>query len=580
MMHQSALPTHEPPTGIAFPFAAVTARASRQRKEGRSTRYRVTLSVETLLLLLSIYWTLACNMPFWRALLADNGGTGTIGYIAAVATALTALQFLLLAPVLARWSTRPILITTILIAAVASFHAGQFGIYFDPSMMQNVLQTDPAEAGELLTPRALASIALIALPPLALVLRVQLRRRPLGRTILWRSTAMLIALVITVIALGSIFKDFSSQMRNQKEIRYLVTPAAPLWSLGRVLAHGANVASSSAPRQPIAEDAHLGASWQHAKKPVVLVIVVGETARAASWGLNHGEADSRDTTPELAQRRVINFSDVSSCGTSTAISLPCMFSRQGRRHYDEDAIHASDSLLHVLQRSGLRVVWNDNQSGCKGVCDGLETMHPDPASLPALCTSEHCLDEALTESSRTLLSGSSDSLILVLHQMGNHGPAYYRRHPETYRRFTPSCDTEDLSKCSDLQVRNSYDNAMLYTDHVLAGTIDWLSSLGDHYDTAMLYVSDHGESLGENGLYLHGVPYAIAPREQTHVPMVMWLSGSFAGRNGLDTECLRHQASDPASHDNLFDTVLGLLDVETSAYERGLDLGAPCRAQG
>jgi lipid A ethanolaminephosphotransferase len=222
-------------------------------------------------------------------------------------------------------------------------------------------------------------------------------------------------------------------------------------------------------------------------------------------------------------------------------------------------------------------VWNDNQSGCKGVCTGVETMQPDPATLSDLCADGRCLDEALVESSRPLLRDSSGNLVLVLHQLGNHGPAYYRRYPQAFRRFVPTCDDEDLSHCSREQVTNSYDNALLYTDHVLGRTIDLLKEFEHDYDTAMLYVSDHGESLGENGLYLHGVPYAIAPQEQTQVPMVMWFSAGFAARNRLDLGCLRERAAQSASHDNLFHTVLGLLDVRTSVREDAMDLGTACR---
>ncbi len=474
--------------------------------------------------------------------------------------------------------TKPLLGGLILVAAVASYYAGHFGVYFDPSMLRNVLRTDVAEARELLTPGFVLHVAALALPPLFVLQRSRLRRRPLRRALAIRSVSVMFALLVAAAALGSVFKDFSGQMRNHKELRYLITPAAPLWSMARVLSREAQAATL--PRQPIGTDARLGASWATAKKPALFVIVVGETARAANWGLNRvgGQSPTHDTTPELARRAVINFPEVSSCGTNTEVSVPCMFSLQGRRDYDEDAIRGSESLLDTLQHAGLRVVWNDNQSGCKGVCTGIERMRPDPANLPELCDGERCLDEALVESSRSLLRDANGNLVLVLHQLGNHGPAYFRRYPAGFRHFTPTCDDEDLSKCSREQIANSYDNALLYTDHVLARSIDLLKELASRYDTALLYVSDHGESLGENGLYLHGLPYAIAPAEQTRVPMMMWLSSGFAARNRVDPACLRTQADKPATHDNLYHTVLGLLDVRTSVRDDALDLTAPCRS--
>ena len=542
-------------------------------------RWRPELSTEALLLGIGLYFTLACNTPFWRGLLASRGSEGgALFYVLAIGVALSALNVLLLAPLLNRWTTKPLLGALILVAAVSSYYAGQFGVYFDPSMLRNVLRTDLAEARELLTPGFFLQVAALALPPLFVLQRARLRRRPLKRALAIRGAAAVLALVVAAGALGSVFKDFSAQMRNHKELRYLITPAAPLWSLARVLSRDAQAANL--PRQPIGADARLGASWAAAKKPALFVIVVGETARAADWGLNHPAAQpgARDTTPELARRAVINFPDVTSCGTNTEVSVPCMFSLQGRRGYDEDAIRGSESLLDVLRHAGLRVVWNDNQSGCKGVCAGVDSMRPDPAALPALCDGERCLDEALLESSRSLLRDAEGNLVLVLHQLGNHGPAYFRRYPDAFRRFTPTCDDEDLSKCSREQIANSYDNALLYTDHVLARGIDLLQELAPRYDTALLYVSDHGESLGENGLYLHGLPYSIAPAEQTRVPMVMWISRGFAARTRLDPACLRTQADKPAAHDNLFHTVLGLLDVRTAVRDDALDLTATCRS--
>ncbi len=541
---------------------------------------RPVLSTEVLLLVVCLYFTLFCNMAFWRALVAGREGLGAmVAYGLPLAVALTAVQVLLLAPWLNRWTTRPLLALLVVVASSAAYFGSRFGVYFDPSMLRNVVRTDVAEASELLTVRFALHLLVFAVLPLVLIARVRIRPRPLGRAVAVRAAWMLGGLVLALGALVPVFKDFASQMRNNKEIRYLLLPAAVVWSAGRVLVQDAQVATG--PRQVIAPDARLGARASQAGKPVLMVVVVGETARAANWGLNRAQGwpQARDTTPALAARGdVINFPDVRSCGTNTEVSVPCMFSLQGRRNYDEDAIRRSESLLHVLRRAGLRVVWNDNQSGCKGVCDGLESLQPDAAQYPQLCTGGRCLDGALLDSSQRLVRDASGNLVLVMHQLGNHGPSYFRRHPPQFRRFLPTCENDDLARCTREQIANSYDNALLYTDHVLAQTIEWLVQLQSRFDTAMIYVSDHGESLGERGLYLHGVPYAIAPDEQTRVPMVMWFSPGFAARSGLNTECLRQQASRPASHDNLFHTLLGLLDVETTARERSLDLSAPCRS--
>jgi lipid A ethanolaminephosphotransferase len=193
-----------------------------------------------------------------------------------------------------------------------------------------------------------------------------------------------------------------------------------------------------------------------------------------------------------------------------------------------------------------------------------------------LCAGDECHDEIFVRRLQAELPSIRKNTVLVLHMMGNHGPAYYRRYPPEFRRFTPDCATAELRDCSREQVVNSYDNAILYTDHVLAGLIGVLRA-STTLDAAMLYVSDHGESLGENGLYLHGLPYSIAPRMQTHVPMITWLSKSFATDDFVNTRCVREKAGEPLSHDNLFHSVLGLLDVQTAAYQPARDIFESCR---
>lgn len=548
---------------------------------GRWRSWRPLLSAETVLLVGSLYFTLACNVPFWRALLAGHAAGETAAsvglwtYAIAVGLGLTAIQFILLAVLANRWTLKPVLVVLALVAAASSYFSARYGIYLDPSMLRNVLETDVAEASELLSGAMVAYLALVTLPPLLVLQRIRVRQRNIRRALMVRLGAIVLAVLIGAGAVGTVFKDFAGQMRLHKEMRYLVAPASAIYSFARVLSKNAQVVDRA--RTPLGVDAHLGASWTQAKKPALFVIVVGETARAADWGLNPGV--SRNTTPELAQRDVINFEKVSSCGTNTEVSVPCLFSVQGRRNYNEDEIRGSESLLHVLTRAGLHVVWSDNQTGCKGVCDGLEVVRPDPATLPALCDGEHCLDEALLKSAQGLLRDSKGNLVLVLHQLGNHGPAYFKRYPAAFRHFTPACEREDLSACSRGEIANAYDNALRYTDHVLAATIDWLKRVENDYDTALLYVSDHGESLGENGLFLHGIPYAIAPDEQTRVPMLAWFSQAYARRTALDLACLRQQSRAPATHDNVFHTVLGLLDVETAVREDTLDLSATCQGK-
>jgi len=502
-----------------------------------------------------------------------NGGSTwrlTIGLVLILA----ALHILLAGLVSTRRTVKPVLALLAVVAAFALHFAQAYGTVLDPSMLRNALHTDVAETRELLSWRMAGDVLLYAGLPIALLLRADVRRRPLRRALAVRALTLGLALATFLGALMWQFQPLAALMRNHKEIRYLIAPANVLWSLGAVLV--ADARGAAKPRQAIGLDAAPGPRWAAALKPRLLVIVVGETARAANWGLN---GYARQTTPELARWPVLNFPDTTACGTSTEVSLPCMFAPVGRRNYDEATIRGSESLLHVLARAGAAVHWRDNQSGCKGVCEGLSSEVIGAATLPDLCDRDRCWDEGLLRGLDARLAAAKGTQLLVLHMLGNHGPSYFRRYPAAFERFVPTCRQDDLGQCSSTEIVNAYDNAILYTDHVLATLLTTLQAHAASVDSAMLYVSDHGESLGEKGLFLHGVPYAIAPREQTQVPMILWWSEGFGAGAKLDIACMQKRSTEPAAHDHLFHTALGLLDVKTALYEAPLDLTRGCRSQ-
>ena len=254
------------------------------------------------------------------------------------------------------------------------------------------------------------------------------------------------------------FQDISSLMRNHREVRYLVTPANYVVALSNVM-----LASPPGPKRallPVGLDARQTPRTSGGK-PRLLVLVVGETVRAQNWGLN---GYTRQTTPELAKiDGLINFPQVGACGSSTEVSLPCMFSPFGRRDYDEKKIRSHQSLLHVLEHAGVATLWRDNQSGCKGVCEGLAIDRLESASDPALCNGTRCLDEILIKDLQARISPARGDRVVVLHQLGNHGPHYYERYPAAYRRFTPICESPELGQCRRQDIVNAYDNAVLYT---------------------------------------------------------------------------------------------------------------------
>ncbi len=524
------------------------------------------------------------NLPLWQRLwaLADSGGQHVLmlGSLGLLVLALTAATLSLLA--LPRLF-RPLASLLVLVSAVSSHFMWQYGVVIDTTMLANVSQTDAREVGDLLSWSLLSSVLLLAGPPLW-----WLWRRPVGlRATGWQLghnlggalLALLLALAVAVLG----YQSLASLMRNHKELRYMINPLNTLYATGRIV-------TQRPPRlgqalTPLGEDVALGASYAAQARPPLLVVVIGETARAQNWGLN---GYPKATTPTLArwqsQGDLVNFSNVTSCGTNTQVSVPCMFSHLGRQQGGAEPA-ASENLLDVLQRAGLAVLWLDNQAGCKGVCDRVAQVQMRTEPQPDLCGNGECFDEIMLHGLDARIQAldpvrRARGVVVVMHQMGSHGPAYYKRAPASRKPFTPECVSNTLSDCTQEELFNAYDNSIAYTDHFLGRAIGWLQTQAatGSYDTGMVYVSDHGESLGESGLYLHGVPYALAPEQQTRVPMVSWLSPGLQQRTGVKAGCLRGRAAMPLSHDHLFHSVLGLMDVTTGVRQPALNLFSPCDA--
>ncbi len=542
-----------------------------------------------LIVLVSLWLASVCNTALWLAVwrLPELNGHHNIAFMLGFFVFITGFQTAFLS--LFAWGRllKPMLIFVLIYAALGAYFMLSYGIVVDKSMLINVLQTDLRESKELFSWQLILVLVVMALLPIIFLWRVKVQKQPFFAQLKSNLILLFFAIVMAVVAVMLSFQSIASVMRNHKELRFMINPLNSVYALSLIVAEP--FTRHKLGLQAIGRDAKLGASWQANKKPTLLVVVVGETARAANFSLN---GYARETNPELAKldvanlgvanQGVANFSNVHSCGTSTAASLPCMFSHLGREGYAKRNADY-ESLLPVLKHAGLGVLWRDNNAGCKGVCGTTAIEYDDMShkNVADFCNNEACFDEVLlhqldTRAESALKNSKAGGAVIVLHQMGSHGPAYYLRSPQAYKKFMPECTSNNLQDCNQQQVINAYDNTILYTDHFLAQTIKWLNSHENQYDTAMLYVSDHGESLGENNTYLHGLPYMIAPDVQKHVPMIVWLSPQMQTRAGVTMACLQKQKEVALTHDNLFHSVLGLLDIHTSVYRPALDLFATC----
>ncbi|MBB3175772.1 phosphoethanolamine transferase [Variovorax sp. Sphag1AA] len=539
-------------------------------------------SARSVIIWLSLYLAVAANWPLWSEL-ARIGGAPSVYLPLIVLMSLLLICGMVAVLSFTAWTRwmKLLWFGVAVLAAVVQHYMLTYRVVMDPSMMASALQTDSSEVQDLLSWRMLFNVLwVVALPAWALW-----RVRLVPATALsqvWRNLGLL--LISAAVAGAGAFamnRQLAPLMRNNVHLRYMLNPLASIYStttavIKPMFVHGRKLI-------PMTGGTVLGASYANQARPPLFVLVVGETARADHFGLN---GYARNTTPELAARHVLSYRDVRSCGTNTLASVPCMFSPLSKDAFEarEDEF---ENLMDVLQASGLAVLWLDNQAGgCKGVCDRVPHASAfdrvDPALKSTMCDVDECLDDVMLHGLDERIAAlpaerRSKGIVLVMHQMGSHGPAYYKRSSTDMKRFMPECRTNALAECSHSELINGYDNSIAYTDRFLGKTIDWLRGKSRKFDPSLLYVSDHGESLGEYGLFLHGVPYGFAPDVQKRVPMVTWFGDGMIEREKLSRSCMESGLDKSLTHDNLYHTVLGLMDVQTPTYLPSLDALASCR---
>jgi lipid A ethanolaminephosphotransferase len=535
-----------------------------------------------VLVIVSAWLSTLCNYALWRELSRIGRLNSTPDYVFAVGLAVIIFAAICAVFALLAWrrSIKPVCIFLLLAAAVGAHFMMSYGVVIDTTMMLNVVQTDPKETRELMNLNFFTTVLVLGVFPSVWVARARVRSHTWLKQGLLNTAFLIASFALFVLTIAVFYQSFASLMRNHTHVRYLINPLNSLYSLADIAA--TPLKKGKMALQPLGQDAKLGASYaSNTNKPPLLVLVLGETARAGNFAIN---GYARPTTPQLAalmaSDNMVSLRNAWSCGTSTAASVPCMFSHLGRESYDERPVNY-ENMLDVLQRAELAVLWLDNQSGCKVVCARIASADTTNTKGSEHCKTGECFDEVMLENLNERIAKlpaerRAKGVVVVMHTMGSHGPAYFKRVPESFKKFTPICASNALQDCKREEVVNAYDNTILYADHFLASTVKWLKSQSNAAQTAMVYISDHGESLGENNLYLHGLPYAVAPDVQKRVPWITWLSDDYVRRSRLDITCLKAASDTRVSHDNLFHSVLGLMDVQTTVYQRKLDIYAAC----
>ncbi|WP_159990606.1 phosphoethanolamine transferase [Pelistega ratti] len=535
----------------------------------------IQLKDSTFIYGIAFFFLFIQNIPFWKKLFELQAIDSFINifFIISIAIFLFCAFCFIFGLLCWRFTSKLFIIFCILASAATNYYTLTYHIFMDKVMIANIFQTTLTEAKDLLTLRFLFWFIIFGVIPSIIILRIQLIYTNPWWKNLSKRMLLLISVLFTLLVTGiPFYKNYASLIRNNREIVKLITPSNFIVGL---ISYSKQIIAKSLPLIPIGTDAVI---TQKDKKKTIFIMVVGETSRAQNFSLN---GYAKETNPKLKQYPdLVNFRNVFSCGTVTAISVPCMFSNMTRHDFSSSTANRQENILDIIQRVGIHTYWRDNDSGCKGVCDRI--VHDEVAQYmqdQKIPNEGLYYDQYLLKNLDTYINQQLEDSMIILHSNGSHGPAYYQRYPSTLKGlFRPSCDTNAIESCSPEEITNVYDNTILNVDDFLDKTIQLLQSYATDYNVALLYVSDHGESLGEKGFYLHGAPYIIAPKEQTHIPMIFWANQQFYQSRQLDLNCLKQVAEQQEfSHDNIFHSLLSIWHIKTTEYQAQFDIFNMCK---
>lgn len=534
-----------------------------------------------LIVLASLFISSVGNWAFWNDFFSvlPRYSLRNIGFTLGTFLIISALVSTFLSLIIWPKVSKIFLSVLLIVSSLGCYFMVTYGIVIDSDMLINVLQTDVKESHDLLSWKLFATLFSLGILPSILIWQIQLPSQTVWLHLKENLLLFIISVLVAAVSVIAVYQDFASLMRNHPHIRFLITPLNTIYGMGQITLKP--LLAGKKPFQTIGEDAVLTDKNKINRLPPMMVLVVGETARSGNLAINGYE---RPTTPQLQNYlqngEIASFKNVWSCGTSTAASLPCMFSPLSKEDF-ENRKNDSENLLDILTKVGMGVIWIDNQSGCKKNCARIPTYETTELKDPEFCSTGNCFDEIMLKNldeKIKLLSPSQQQtgIVVVLHQMGSHGPAYFKRSPAALKKFLPECTSNVLQECKKSELINAYDNSIVYLDHFLHQTIEWQKKQSAQYAMSMVYLSDHGESLGERNIYLHGLPYAIAPSVQKKVPWITWMAPEFQKQRGIDMKCLNTITDQKFSHDNLFHSVLGLMNVQTKEYQKSLDIYSIC----
>lgn len=424
-----------------------------------------------------------------------------------------------------------------ILSAVSVYFINTYSVIVDESMMSNVFDTKYSEASSFFSIRLILYILVLGVLPGIYIFKTKIVYPTVKRFLLTSSLALLFLLVMVFVNA----KNWTWIDKNSKQLGGLAMP----WSysvntaLLFVHKHQQNEKEILLPDATIKDN-----------KKSVFILVIGESARRANFSL-YGY--KKNTNPLLSKTKNLFWFNATSSATYTTAGVKSILEYKNSSKLYE-------ILPNYLYRTGVDVVWRTTNWGEPPVHI---KSYLNKAKLESECKGENCeYDEVLLNGLKEqILASKKNKIFIVLHTSTSHGPTYSKKYPPQFETFKPVCNSVELGECSHDELINAYDNTIVYTDYILDSVINILKQL-KAYSSAMIFVSDHGESLGENNLYMHGMPRSIAPKEQYEIPFIVWVSDS--------TKQLKPYKALTQSY--VFHSVLNFLGVQSPVYDESMNI--------
>jgi lipid A ethanolaminephosphotransferase len=439
---------------------------------------------------------------------------------------------------LSRLVGKILLVLFFIINAVAVYFINTYSVIIDESMIGNVLNTNYSESSSFFSIKLVLYVVLLGILPSIFIIKAKIITVTVKKFLVSISLTLLFLLTLA-------FANASNWLwidKNSKTLGGLAMPWSYAVNIPLFYIHQ----FKKNEKEILLPDATIKDNQKS-----VVILVIGESARSENFSL-YGYP--KNTNPLLSKIPNVSHFNATSDATYTTAGVKSIV-----EHENTDELY--EILPNYLYRNNVDVIWRTTNWGEPPV--HIKNYQNREALMPN-CKGDGCDYDGILLSGlkEQILASKKNKILIVLHTSTSHGPTYSKKYPAQFEIFKPVCNSVELGNCSHTELVNAYDNTIVYTDYLLANVIKDLKQLQE-YKSAMIFVSDHGESLGENNLYMHGLPRSIAPKQQYEIPFIVWTS---------DNSARQMKPNKILTQNYVFHSVLNFLNIQSPVYKEQMNI--------